>query len=74
MKRIAQGSSLRERALDDLLTHTSDVLDDYLWSWQTGVITTAQYERQIDLLVEERIIELSQRPTSESSDYEEGIA
>ena len=57
-----QLNTLSARALDDLLTNSPDVLDDLVWDWKIkGSINADQYGKILNQLIEERMVELTQR-------------
>lgn len=69
MAKLRTVSTLRAEALDDLLTNTMDVLDDHLWdcfstrpkTLQERMSRLEQYELRVETLIEQRMVEISQR-------------
>jgi hypothetical protein len=59
----------RELALDDLLAKCPEVFDDALWDLKTKKLTPEQFDRLTEQYIEERIVELRQRPRDESDEH-----
>lgn len=56
-----EAQRIKNEAVEDLVLNDEDTLTRLFWEWQSDKITVNQYAYRIEELIEQRIVELSQR-------------